>query len=216
MKKFLLIIAVALCGAAHADDIDTTFQFVDADGSIIADGTTITVSALTDDGIQDPFISSGLYVLNTTDETAFVGLDVTVSHIDNGTLSCCFPSNCYKQEAVIEGFDNGKSSMIANEKRNFNTEYFPDLSSYGTCTATFQLRVHEEGELGAGDFKAYGSAVTVNFVYDETSGISAVATSADSEITGYFSVSGEKLSVPQKGVNIVKYAGGKAVKTIMK
>ncbi len=219
MKKILLFAAATLCGiTAMADDIDTTFRFVYEDGTEIPDGSKITVSSLTDDGIQDPFIASGIYVLNTTDSTAGVGLDLTVSRIDNGRFSCCFPMSCSAQTGPVTDLDNGNGAMTANEKRSMHTEYYP--TAYGTCTATFRIRVHEVVEeklsVKVEDFVAYGPSITVNFVYDETStGITAVG-SASAEITGYYTLSGEKLAAPQKGVNIVKYADGRAVKTIVK
>ncbi len=216
MKKLFASILVFACLTVSAQDIDTSFQFVDESGNIIENGSEITVKGLTPAETEwdDPYIDSGLSVVNTTGEEAFVGLTLSVTKIDNGSLSCCFPNNCYMASNVIDEYDNGAAPMEANGNQLFLTEYYP--STYGTCTATFQLRVHEAGMLGAGELKAYGPSVTVNFVYDETSaGIGSVSAD-ESQVVGIYTLDGKPLDAPTKGVNVVKYADGHTVKTIYK
>ncbi len=218
MKKITLLFATAMAFTAitaNADDIDETLQFAYSDGAVISNGSEITVNAaIEDEYTGEVQLPSGLYILNTTDETAGVGLDLTISRLDNGALSCCFPGSCSSQTSTITDSDNGKGNMSAGELKNFQTEYIP--VAYGTCTATFRIRVHEAGKLTAGDFVAYGPTITVNFVYNELSAGITSAAAGDDEITGYYNLSGEKLSAPQKGVNIVKYADGKTIKKTVK
>ena len=43
-------------------------------------------------------------------------------------------------------------------------------------------------------------------------GIKEITDSADSAITGYYSLDGRRLNAPAKGVTIVRYANGKTIK----
>ncbi len=217
MKKLFASILVFACLTANAQDIDTTFQFVDESGNIIENGSEITVKGLTpESAYADAYIDSRLYVQNTTSEKAGVGLTLTISTIGNGSLSCCFPNNCSAQSSTVTDCDNGKDFMEPNEKRSMHTDYTP-LGDYTSCTATFQLRLHEDtGVANPGDQIATGPSVTVNFVYDETSaGIGSVSAD-ESQVVGVYTLDGKPLDAPTKGVNVVKYADGHTVKTIYK
>ncbi len=219
MRKFGLALTMAAalsCMTAMADDVDGTFQFVDEEGNVIEDGSTVTINGmiLAVDEYDDDHFDSGIYVLNTTGERMGIGLDLTISQID-GSLSCCFPGSCTAQDGVVSEYDNGKSIMEANENRSLHTDYYPN--AYGTCTAVMRLRVHEAGVLNAGDFKAYGPSITINFVYDENSaGIDGVRAASDSEAVGYYTLDGKRLESPRQGVNIVRYADGTTAKKVVR
>ncbi|MCD7714128.1 MAG: hypothetical protein LUI08_04280 [Prevotella sp.] len=217
MKKItlLLIAAAFLCTTANADDINTSLQFAYSDGTIVPDGSEITVtSAIEAEFTGEIELPSGLYILNTTDDTCGVGMTITVSRLDNGALQYCLLGTCKSTTELLNNVSAGTGLLKAGAMDDLMTEYIP--TDYGTCTATLTIGVYEAGIIGAGNYIGEGPTITVNFVYDDTSlGITDVAV-ADSEITGYYSVSGEKLSAPQKGVNIVKYANGQTVKTINK
>ncbi|MCD8282236.1 MAG: hypothetical protein LUC22_03165 [Prevotella sp.] len=220
----LLMMFAALCTAltASAYTVDDTLQFTDEAGNIIPDGTELTVKGAVEDEYEYNIeMDSGLYVLNTSSETVGVGLDLTISRIDNGQLKCCFPSVCQNQTTVLDEYDNGSSTIGAGVSKTLNTEYLPD--SYGTCTATFRLRLHDVTYNANGlpsvsnAPSAYGPSITVTFVYDETSlGIDDVRAGAASEPAAYYTLSGERLSAPAKGVNVVKYADGTTAKIIVK
>ncbi len=217
MKKstLLLIAAAFLCTTANADDINTSLQFAYSDGTIVPDGSEITVNAaIADEYTGEVQLPSGLYILNTTEDNYGVGMTITVSRLDNGALQYCLLGSCKQTSDLLDNVSAGTGLLKAGAMDDLMTEYIP--TAYGTCTATLTIGVYEAGIIGAGNYIGVGPTITVNFVYDDTSlGISTVGV-ADSEITGYYSVSGEKLAAPQKGVNIVKYANGQTVKTINK
>jgi hypothetical protein len=54
-----------------------------------------------------------------------------------------------------------------------------------------------------------------NKTYEEVVAVKDV-TSFSTPISGYFSLNGTKLSAPQKGINIVKYADGTMMKVLVK
>ncbi len=217
MKKLFTSILVFACLTVSAQGVDTTFQFVDEDGNIIPDGSEITVKGLTpaQSEYDDPFIDSGLYVMNTTDAKAGVGLTLTISRIDNGAISCCFPQQCTQSSTTMTDHDNGAGFMTANQTKTFATEFYP--AAYGTCTATFQLRVHEDtGALNPGDQIATGPTITVNFVYDETSaGIDGIRAD-ESEVVGVYTLDGKLLDGPTKGVNLLRMSDGSTKKLQVK
>ncbi len=216
MKKIFTSILVFACLTVSAQSVDNTFQFVDEEGNVIPDGSEITVKGLTpESAYSDAFIDSGIYVQNTTDEQAGVGLTLTISRIDNGFLSCCFPSSCKESSTTLSNYDSGKAFMTANQTKTLQTEFSP--TAYGTCIATFQLRVHEDtGVLNPGDQIAIGPTITVNFVYDETSaGIEGVPAD-ESEVVGVYTIDGKLLDASMKGVNLLRMSDGSTKKVYVK
>ncbi|MCD8297363.1 MAG: hypothetical protein LUC88_07305 [Prevotella sp.] len=216
--RFLMFLAATVFSlTAMADDeIDNTLQFVDEAGNVIDNGTTITRAEIEVDPFGDSFISSGLYVKNTTDAIAGVGMDVTISKMDNGSLSFCFPQSCTYHKTVETFSSDGY--LEASELKDMTTEWYP--SAYGDCVVTFKLKVmdYTEGSNGPTNFslKAYGPEVTVNFSYPDPAGINGVEISGTSEIVARYTLQGQRISTPQRGLNIVKYADGRTVKTIIK
>lgn len=107
MKKlFTLCLALlalssmpAMAQDSDEDEIDNTLQFVDSKGNVIADGSEITVDSLEDKGFECQ-VSSGLFVNNTSSETVYAGMEVNITRLDNGSISCCFPVNCQIGEHV--------------------------------------------------------------------------------------------------------------------
>lgn len=59
------------------------------------------------------------------------------------------------------------------------------------------------------------SEITVNFVYSSTS-IDGIQNNADNKVVARYSINGQLLDAPQKGINILKYADGRIEKVIVK
>lgn len=225
-KSLLLFVAAMLVGGAANAQIDNTLQFVDASGNVIEDGATVNGEVeYIDAGAYGGYyqVNSGLYVKNNSSEPVGASAEVDVTRMDNGSLSCCFPSQC---DAIYDvgSIETTAGTMNSGELKPFQTEWIPsDATSYGQCIATFRLILRESsvndwGLPVAGDVIAQGPSVTVNFVFDEESaGIAGVETVEDNEPVGYYTLDGQKLSAPRKGtVNIVKYANGKTSKIVVK
>lgn len=223
MKKlrFLLLAAVVLMYSVADAQTDRTFVFVDGEGNEVADGSHINASEIgyIDDGMggRTLIIASGLSVKNTTSESCGVSLEINVEKIDNGNLQCCFPSNCKKIYST--GVSTGSNGTLDEDQvKDFETEWIP--SAYGECTATFKIKVMDitfnSWGIPSYSFKAYGPSVKVTFTYAESSGINEITSDKKSEIVGYYSISGLRTDVPQKGFNIVKYADGTSGKIFIK
>lgn len=225
-KSLLLFVAAMLVGGAANAQTDNTLQFVDASGNVVEDGATVNGEVeYIDAGAYGGYyqVNSGLYVKNNSSEPVGASAEVDVTRMDNGSLSCCFPSQC---DAIYDvgSIETTAGTMNSGELKPFQTEWIPsDATSYGQCIATFRLILRESsvndwGLPVAGDVIAQGPSVTVNFVFDEESaGIAGVETVENNEPVGYYTLDGQKLSAPRKGtVNIVKYANGKTSKIVVK
>ena len=223
MKKLFTLCAAMLMGSAMAfGQVDQTFQFVDKDGNVVADGTTWTVSEKVEDLAIGLMIPSELSVKNTSGEDANVAVDFQVTQISGGAFQICFPSNCLSRTDVTEVEETGALEMAAGEVKDMATEWVvkpfsSDVEATGTCTATVQLKVMEQIE---GSFryevKAYGPKITLVFSNNGTTGIGSVEAVGGKKVEAYYSLSGRRLSVPQKGLNIVKFADGTARKVVVR
>lgn len=223
MKRLISLFVASMIYICMANaQVDNTLQFVDENGNIVNDGSTIEGKLeYFDDGFQQYYqVSTGLYVKNNANTDTGAGVDITISSIDNGIVNCCFPSNCMSLSKAGE-YQTGNHYLTANEIKAFATEWIPQ--DYGTCSATFKLKVmnmKEEEIFGAPivtyEFKAYGPSVTVNFTYDENSTGIADITENDKKISAYYTLDGKEIKEPQKGINIVKYANGKTTKVVVK
>lgn len=220
MKRLLLILGVALTLNTYATD--DTFQFVDADGNVIADGDTLNISSVefVDDGLDGYYqISSGLYVKNTTSEAIGAGVDIEITRIDNGYLSVCFPANCFTYN-TIGTYSQTDGEIAASTSQDFMTEWLMD--GYGQCSAVFTLTVFDisYNKYGLPTYTQRdedGPTVVVNFIYADPSGIKAITSTSDYvyEVARY-TLSGRAIGAPQKGLNIVKYSDGSVRKVIVK
>ena len=62
-----------------------------------------------------------------------------------------------------------------------------------------------------------GSTITVLYTTDpNATGISGVTTTESREVVARYTLDGQLLSAPQKGINIVKYADGRTEKVLVK
>lgn len=227
MKKiFTLCLALFCATATFAQDEENeakgTFEFVDKDGNVIADGSTITRNELEESEVGDMQVNSGLYVkqmVNDVDGVPLaVGMHVDITRIDNGGLQYCFPTNCFLSER-LESKDTGIAAI--NGTKTLLTEWIPALDDdteepiYGQATATFTLHAYQNfGSTLKPDYYDLGvaSSVTVNFVYADPTGIDGVADDAHATVVARYAADGTRLSAPQKGLNIEKLSNGKTVK----
>lgn len=223
MKRvFISAIAALLCIGASAQSDLTTFQVVDKNGNVVADGATLELSEIENMGsyIQIP---TGLSVKNTTGTDQAIGIDINLSKIDNGNFSCCFPSSCTDVSKAGEYEDyNAPGILEAGETKEILTEWIPQ--TYGKCTATLQFKVYSvvEKELfgvkipEAGDFKAYAQKITVNFEYKDPAGINDLSSDNNAKVVSRYNTNGTRVSSDFKGLAIEKLSNGKTIKRIIK
>lgn len=217
MKKlFTLCIALLFsCVAMNAQN----FIFVDGEGNTIENGATLTMdqvsykedSVFNPDGsyeiIQVPMIPlSGVYIKNNSSESQSCKVTYNVTALPNGTFAACRAGNCSNldSEGTIEknaNADAGKTIDISTD-----TEWVPVAA--GTTT----VKISAQGSKSM----LPDSEITINFIYDGTASIDGIQNNADNKVVARYSINGQLLDAPQKGINILKYADGRIEKVIVK
>lgn len=217
------IMAVCSMNAMAQTDLET-FQFVDKDGKVVADGSEITVyePETVNGSLQ---INSGLFVKNTTGKDQAVGLDLNITNMNNGQFSCCFPSNCrdiFSAGNFVDVNTPGLFLIEEGEQQTLMSEWKP--AAYGKCQAVFQLKVYNVVELDiegtkipdVGDFKAYGPKVTINFMYLDPTGVNGVVDNANAKVVNRYNAAGMRINSAVRGLNIETLSNGKTIKRIVK
>lgn len=217
MKKlFTLCIALLFsCVAMNAQN----FIFVDGEGNTIENGATLTMDQVSykedfvfnPDGsyeiIQVPMIPlSGVYIKNNSSESQSCKVTYNVTALPNGTFAACCAGNCSNldSEGTIEknaNADAGKTIGISTD-----TEWVPVAA--GTTT----VKISAQGSKSM----LPDSEITINFIYDGTASIDGIQNNADNKVVARYSINGQLLDAPQKGINILKYADGRIEKVIVK
>lgn len=217
MKKlFTLCIALLFsCVAMNAQN----FIFVDGDGNTIENGATLTMDqvsykedfVLNPDGsyeiIQVPMISlSGVYIKNNSAESQSCKVTYNVTALPNGSFAACCAGNCSNldKEGTIEknaNADAGKTIDISTD-----TEWVPVAA--GTTT----VKISAQGSKSM----LPDSEITINFIYDGTASVDGIQNNADNKVVARYSINGQLLDAPQKGINILKYSDGRIEKVIVK
>lgn len=217
MKKlFTLCIALLFsCVAMNAQN----FIFVDGEGNTIENGATLTMDQVSykedfvsnPDGsyeiIQVPMIPlSGVYIKNNSSESQSCKVTYNVTALPNGKFAACCAGNCSNldSEGTIEknaNADAGKTIDISTD-----TEWVPVAA--GTTT----VKISAQGSKSM----LPDSEITINFIYDGTASIDGIQNNADNKVVARYSINGQLLDAPQKGINILKYADGRIEKVIVK
>lgn len=215
MKKlFTLCIALLFsCVAMNAQN----FIFVDGDGNTIENGATLTMDQVSykenfvfnpDDSyerVQVPMISlSGVYIKNNSAESQSCKVTYNVTALPNGSFAACCAGNCSNLDSEIEknaNADAGKTIDISTD-----TEWVPVAA--GTTT----VKISAQGSKSM----LPDSEITINFIYDGTASIDGIQNNADNKVVARYSINGQLLDAPQKGINILKYSDGRIEKVIVK
>lgn len=217
MKKlFTLCIALLFsCVAMNAQN----FIFVDGDGNTIENGATLTMDQVAykedivfnPDGsfevVQVPMIPlSGVLIKNNSAESQSCKVTFNVTALPNGSFAACCAENCSNldKEETIEknaNADAGNTIDISTD-----TEWVPVAA--GTTT----VKISAQGSKSM----LPDSEITINFIYDGTASVDGIQNNADNKVVARYSINGQLLDAPQKGVNILKYSDGRIEKVIVK
>ena len=218
----LSLMAFTTVYAQEEEEVETdltTLQFVDANGNVIADGATVNFAPTDPEETPGGFeINPGIFVENLTDEPVYTAAQVNITAMSSGSLMCCFPANCYNKFELEEFTTDPSEPIQAKAKHSLNTEWYAE--AYGSCTASFQLKIYEE-TLAPGQFvptkvlRANGPKITVNFIYNDPASINGVSNDG-AKAVAFYNANGQQINNLQKGLNFIKYSNGKTVKTVIK
>lgn len=217
----LSLMAFTTVYAQEEEEVETdltTLQFVDANGNVVADGSTLIINPTDVEDAPEVEIKSGLFVKNTTEEPVYASAYVNIKSMDSGRLQCCFPESCYAKMEVGDFTTEPTSPLEAGNTKNLQAEWFAE--GYGSCTTDFQIKIFEV-KLAPGQFvptkvlKANGPKVTVTFIYSDPASINGVSNDGAKPVA-FYNANGQQINNMQKGLNFIKYSNGKTVKTIIK
>ena len=224
MKK-LFAIAVMMLGMANTyAQVDETFQFVDASGNVVADGSSVTFYAVEHPIIPEaPELGSELMakfdlsVKNTLNTEAYVAARLVTEEKSNGRVNFCFPAEC-KDDIPVDYTTSG-GTIVANGAQPLNSEWFPESGKYGTARFTMQILVMNRiGKFPEYSYskKADGPKVTINCIYADPAGIADLESDKNSSVIARYNAKGQVVAAPVKGINILRLSNGKTVKQIVK
>ena len=226
MKKLFTLCTAMLLAAMATAQTDETFQFVDADGNVVSDGSTIVVNQLNSEGQM----VVPLFVENISGEKAAVSLYETIDQLPNGTWQTCAFGNCMQ---LSESGYSPKTIVAEDFIGDIATEWIPQAGAYATWEAKLQIHVFNiitksmfgvVTEAAGTEVIGYGPKVTVRFAYGEEetpTGIQeAVVDVAKPRHTktgaSWFDLAGRRLSGKENGsLMIVRLPDGSVRKTLL-
>ena len=200
--KILFTLCIGLVAAlAIQAQSDFPLQFADKDGNIIADGTTLDITAYETDDFGDVQMPSGLYVKNTSGEAVQGGGEYTIQKMDNGAFQTCFPVNCVRQSKT-GSFTTENGEFAGGILKDMQTEWYP--SEDGSCKVVYQLITFKQNPITKKYTKDQsGPTVTLNFTYNTTR-IGSATTEKQVSRVEYYNLVGRQVQKPASGVYIVK------------
>lgn len=227
MKKiFTLCLSMMMgCMVASAQaPVDEVLQFTDSNGNVIADGSNITSKEIHEidwGGYIEYQVGSGVYISNTSDALAGVEFTGKVKSVTNGVVMDCFGGSCTSHVGSFTSIFDAIYPTKDNESLKDIQFHLAVDDNDAEAKAEIELQIirydvtiNEFGKPVKGENSYPGSKITINLIYEGTAGINDVTVAGDSKEVARYTLDGRKLSAPQKGINIVKYADGRTVKVV--
>jgi len=152
-----------------SEGLDETFVFTDLEGNEIADGATIVVSELNDDGQMVIPVKTK----NAAGKKAAVSMYEDLSQMPNGGWQTCAFGNCMTLKA--SGY-SAKSIMSADSHAAIDTEWIPATGGYATWEAKLQIHIFnitkkttfgQTIETAGNEIIGYGPVINVRFEYKD-------------------------------------------------
>lgn len=215
MKKFYTIaLSLIACLTSMQAQTDPTFVFTQGeDGPALADGATIDISEVEEDAFGDKMISSGLYLKNVSSSAASFKLEVAITQLPSGYIMHCYPGQCVPKYNVETFVTDGSYGVLkAGMSGSLASEWY--VGSYGKAVVSYRPMVYDvtfDDDMNpVYTFRAYGPTVTVNYNYNDPTGIDNAAAAGDVAGVTYYDMCGREVSKPAGGVFVKKTvdAGG--------
>ena len=201
-----------------------SFSFVDENGNVIENGATLTMDKV--GSIQDIVYGSeypngyiivekptvplgGVYVKNNSSQKKNCKIKYDVTTLPAGTsFAACCAGNC-SNIGNVGSIEKEANDVEPNGTVDISsqTEWVPGEAA-GTCVV--KLSIKGEGSLTT------DSEITVNFVYSGSTSVNGIHNDVNNEVVARYSIDGQLLNAPQKGINILKYADGRTEKVIVR
>lgn len=162
---FGLSLAVLPVMAQDDEEIEESYVFVDANGTVIPHGSTVVRDVIEHSSEGEEMITSGIFVKNAmAPSTLFLRVHYEISRLDNGYYQLCFPISCNSQNE--EGYymtGEGKVTDI----QDIQSEWFPEAD--GTCEVVLSIETLTQKSAFPPRYvhSGTGPTITVQFVKGE-------------------------------------------------
>jgi len=208
MKRTITFVSLLFAALTTTMAQSYSYEFVDADGNIVPNDTTLVRTDAEEDAFGGVQIASGLKVKNVSAPANYsVRIHTTITKIDNGNVQVCFPLNCFNYTEP-GNYKSGETKMAADEVKDIQSEWLP--TAYGECIVTYQaMSLQPMGNLY---IEKGGPSVTLHYNYADPTKVNATK-----KLTGaveYYSLLGHKATKGQRGVIFVKQADGTVRKVL--
>lgn len=220
MKLRLLVfigLLTSLFVSAQAQTSTNDVAFVDAQGKIIPNGTTVVLNAVKDAMFPPGWkeIAGEVYIKNMSDKNLTVTLYSSINSIDEGNVTVCALGGCTPLEKD-NNTEIGRQMLFAgSERESIAIEHTYERSEKGSITLKITTKESESEQ------QIEGPSITIKFDTDPT----AIAEVASQKGLTYdvFNTQGSllykqltSLSGLSKGLYLVKQMSAKGVTTTKK
>lgn len=220
MKLRLLVLIgllTSLLVSAQAQTSNNDVAFVDAQGKVIPNGTTVVLNAVKDAMFPPGWkeIAGEVYIKNTSDKDLTVTLYSRINSIDGGSVTVCALGGCTPVEEGNSTEIGSQPLLAGSEREPIAIEHTYEHSEKGSITLKLTTKESESGQ------QIEGPSITIKFDTDPT----AIAGVASQKGLTYdvFNTQGSllykqitSLSNLPKGIYLVRQQSAKGVTTIKK
>lgn len=216
MKLRLLVLIgllTSLLGSAQAQTSNNDVAFVDAQGKVIPNGTTVVLNTVKDAMFPPGWkeIAGEVYIKNTSDKDLTVTLSCIVDSIDEGNVTVCALGGCTPVEEGNSTEIGSQPLLAGSERESIAIEHTYEHSEKGSITLKLTTKESDSEQ------QIEGPSITIKFDTNPT----AIAGVASQKGLTYdvFNTQGmllytqiTSLSNLPKGIYIVKQKGAASTK----
>lgn len=164
-KILTIFLSLPLALSAAAQATDTSVQFADKNGNIIADGSTLNLTEYESDYFGDIFVPSGLFIKNITDSSVRVTINYTIISMSSSSqFQICFSQTCVVQSHVGT-FVSDQDDIAAGALQDMQAEWIP--REMDSCIVSMSIVTYKQNAITkAWEKKGDGPTVLLKYYYD--------------------------------------------------
>ena len=220
MKLRLLVLIgllTSLLVSAQAQTSNNDVAFVDAQGKVIPNGTTVVLNAVKDAMFPPGWkeIAGEVYIKNTSDKNLTVTLFSRINSVDEGNVTVCALGGCTPLEEDNSTEIGSQMLLAGSERESIAIEHTYEHSEKGSITLKLTIKESDSEQ------QIEGLSITIKFDTDPT----AIAGVASQKGLTYdvFNTQGTllykqltSLAGLPKGLYLVRQQSAKGITTIKK
>lgn len=220
MKLRLLVLIgllTSLLVSAQAQTSNNDVAFVDAQGKVIPNGTTVVLNAVKEAMFPPGWkeIAGEVYIKNTSDKDLTVTLYSSINSIEEGNVTVCALGGCTPVEEGNSTEIGSQPLLAGSERESIAIEHTYKHSEKGSITLKFTTKESDSGQ------QIEGPSITIKF---ETTPAGIASVASQKGLTyDVFNTQGmllykqiTSLSKLPKGIYLVRQQSAKGVTTIKK